>query len=210
MQLRTVSETLRGIITCPQLDQGLSDPLVEQLLDLSGRVTSGLQSLVSFRDSFSSYDRLMGRLKAWLQRAEGKMDGLSLAQQSTRIHPYDFWELKAQLESQAPLRNEATILLDQSLRGLQVTDSPGIRANFANFDDRWNSLLSSVASTEEQSLQLQLESGGDGGDVSAKLQVMGGELEDMAEIISSMRIQVESEDELYLYLEKLQVLFHLM
>jgi hypothetical protein len=67
MQLRTVSESLRENINCPQLE-GLSDSHVEQLLNISGKITSGLQALIAFRDSFSGYERIMQRLRSWLQK----------------------------------------------------------------------------------------------------------------------------------------------
>lgn len=87
MQLRTVNESLLEVVTCPELE-GKSDRLVEELLSVSNKVTSGLQSLVGFRDCFTNYERLMHRLKPWLQKAEAKMDAIALQPQS---HPYDFW-----------------------------------------------------------------------------------------------------------------------
>jgi len=87
MQLRTVSESLLEVVSCPELE-GRSDSLVEDFLVISSRVTSNLQSLVGFRDSYSNYERLMHRLRSWLQKAEGKMDSIALQTQS---HPYDFW-----------------------------------------------------------------------------------------------------------------------
>jgi hypothetical protein len=65
--------------------------------------------------------------------------------------------------------------------------------------------MSAVAQTELSSFQEEPESSTVS--VSSRLQGMGRELEDMQEIISSMLIQVESEDDLYLYLERLQVYF---
>lgn len=230
MQLRTVSESLQEVLTCETLERG-SDALVEQLLGLSGRVTSGLQSLVAYRDSQSSYDRLCTRLRAWLQKAEGKMDALALQPLS---HPYDFWvsnktsfcrifpfprvciydikipcfhclwrqELKAQLETLQPLRNEASVLLDQCMRALHVTDEPTIRGVFANFDDRWCSLVAAVASTELSSFYGEPDTESS---VSTRLGVMSDELSTMASELSTMLVNVDSEDDLYVYLEKLQV-----
>jgi len=87
MQLKTVSESLLEDVSCPDLE-GRSDAQIEQLLFLSTRVTTALQSLISFRDSYSNYERLMTRLKSWLQRAEGKIDSIAMHPQS---HTFDFW-----------------------------------------------------------------------------------------------------------------------
>lgn len=113
-----------------------------------------------------------------------------------------FQELKAQLESQQPLRNEASVLLDQSLRTMSLTDEKHIRENFSNFDDRWSSLISAVAQTELSSYQGE-EDVSDS--VSARLDVMDQELKEMKSLMSDMVVHVESEDDLYTYLEKLQV-----
>jgi len=111
-------------------------------------------------------------------------------------------ELKAQLESQQPLKIEASTLLDQSLRALTVTDEKPIRETFANFDDRWSSLISAVAQTETSTYQ-----GEDvvTSSVGERLDSMDKELEDMKGFMSTMLIRVETEDDLYTYLEKLQV-----
>jgi hypothetical protein len=90
MQLRTVSESLLEVVCCPELE-GRSDSLVEEFLVTSSRITSGLQSLIGFRDSYTNYERLMHRLRSWLQKAEAKMDAVALQPQS---HPYDFWVRK--------------------------------------------------------------------------------------------------------------------
>jgi hypothetical protein len=110
--------------------------------------------------------------------------------------------LKAQLESQQPLRNEASILLDQSLRALTVTDEKHIRETFANFDDRWSSLITAVAQTELSTYQGEETVSSS---VGERLESMGQELEQMKELMTEMIVRVETEDDLYTYLEKLQV-----
>lgn len=87
MQLRAVSESLLSTVPCSELE-GRTDSLVEDLLNISNRITSGLQCLVGFRDAFTNYERSIHRLKSWLQKAEAKMDAISL---QPRSHPYDFW-----------------------------------------------------------------------------------------------------------------------
>jgi len=100
------------------------------------------------------------------------------------------------------LRNEAAVLLDQSLRLLPVTDDSEVRENFANFDERWLSLSSSVTQTEQSNYQ-----GDEPLPDSAKerLESAQEELQVIKQTLESMNITVESEDELYTYLEKLQV-----
>ena len=87
IQLKTVCDNLTSdLINCPQLHERVS-LLIERLLILSNTITSRLQCLISFRDSYSNYERLVHRLKLWLQRAEAKMDSIMCQQ----CHPYDFW-----------------------------------------------------------------------------------------------------------------------
>lgn len=228
MQLRTVCESLLATLSCQELE-GRTDSLVEDLLNVSNRITSGLQCLIGFRDAFLNYERLLHRLKSWLQKAEAKMDAIALQPQS---HPYDFWvsfciswyflpmnlshellctlkiylqELKAQLESQQPLKNESSTLLDSALRVLPVTDESVIRDNYANFEDRWLALSSVISQTEKASY-IQSEADSPSVALAVRLNAMDKDVNEIKETLESMVISVETEDDLYCYLEKLQIL----
>ena len=87
LQLKAVSDGLLEIVDCPDLEFQ-SDAIIESLLSSSNKITTALQSLVGFRDIYSNYEKLLSRLKSWLQKAEAKMDLIALQPQT---HPYDFW-----------------------------------------------------------------------------------------------------------------------
>ena len=110
-------------------------------------------------------------------------------------------ELKAQLESQQPLRDESFALLDQALSLLKVKDENNIRENFDNFDDRWTSLLKSVSETELENFA------DEEGNISIQntLTSVDQEIQEIQETLQKMSVVVESEEDLYSYLEELQV-----
>src|SRR4051812_18220682 len=114
-------------------------------------------------------------------------------------------ELKAQLESQQPLKNEAAVLLDQSVRSFPVSDEVPIRDVFGNFDDRWNSLLSIVQQTEMSSWQGDVDEYGREESLMSRLSKMGQSVQEMREVLESLSVEVVCEDDLYMYMEKLQV-----
>lgn len=114
-------------------------------------------------------------------------------------------ELKAQLESQQPLKNESSTLLDSALRVLPVTDESYIRDNYANFEDRWSALSSVIIQTEKASYT-QSDSDSPSVGLSVRLNAMDKDVWEIRETLQSMIITVETEDDLYCYLEKLQIL----
>jgi hypothetical protein len=110
-------------------------------------------------------------------------------------------ELKAQLESQQPLRDEAFGLLEQALAMLSVQDEEKVRENFTSFDDRWRNLVKLVSETE-------LENYGEDEDVSSTqntLESVDKEMQGMQDTIQQLAVVVENEEDLYSYLETLQV-----
>ena len=113
--------------------------------------------------------------------------------------------MKAQLESQQPLKNEASTLLDSALRVLPVTDETYIRDNFANFEDRWLALSSVISQTEKASY-IQTEADSPSVALGVRLTAMDKDVNEIKDTLESMIISVESEDDLYCYLEKLQIL----
>jgi hypothetical protein len=110
-------------------------------------------------------------------------------------------ELKAQLESQQPLRDEAFGLLEQALAMLSVQDDDKAREIFTSFDDRWRNLFKLVSETE-------LENYGEDEDASSTqntLESVEKEMQGIQDTIQQLAVVVESEEDLYLYLETLQV-----
>jgi predicted secreted protein len=87
MQLKTVSDGILEVVDCPDLETQV-DAAIEKFVESSSKITTGLQRLVGFRDVYSNYERLLSRLRNWLEKAEAKMELISI-----EIHsqPYDFW-----------------------------------------------------------------------------------------------------------------------
>ena len=110
--------------------------------------------------------------------------------------------MKAQLESQQPLREEANILLNQALRVLKITDENAVRDNFADFDDRWNTLLSLVVQSESANYSDEETSPTS---ATGAIGLLAEELREMQNALLNISVVVETEDDLYNYLEKLQV-----
>jgi len=85
---------------------------------------------------------------------------------------------------------------------LPVKDAEAIWANFQNFDDRWNNLHKSVSEAE-----LENYSEGDSAhnSVESILGQVEKEVQEIQATFQNTQVCVENQEDLYSYLEKLQV-----
>ena len=111
-------------------------------------------------------------------------------------------ELKAQLLSQEPLRREASRLLELVLSTLSVSDETALREQHENFEERWHALLTASSQNE---LTLEQETGGKGEPVDETLDMVQAALTEAHETLDNLNVLIESEDDLYAFLEKMQV-----
>ena len=91
-------------------------------------------------------------------------------------------------------------MLNQALAVLKVSDEAAIRESFRDFEDRWSSLQSSISQSDSVSYSDDEDIGSSG------IELLAEELQEIQNSINGMSVTVESEEDLYGYLEKLQIL----
>lgn len=80
-----------------------------------------------------------------------------------------------------------------------------IRQNFSNFEDRWHALSSIIGQTEMVNYtHCDVENPSVA--LATRLNAMDKDVSEIKEALHNMVITVESEDDLFCYLEKLQIL----
>jgi nesprin-1 len=110
--------------------------------------------------------------------------------------------MKAQFEVHNLSRGEAGAQLNQALHVLPVADEDLQRQFYAQLEDRWRNIASQIASiqaTLRRSLSLQ------DGSVEDKLPILEKELKDIQNSMNDMHGIIKTEEDLLLYIERLQV-----
>ncbi|XP_039285326.1 mucin-17 [Nilaparvata lugens] len=199
-QLVSLVHGLQLLVHSPGLESSYEEHL-SMLLELQDNVNSSLNRLMAFRESWTAYDLLTSRLENWIQSATQ-----TIAANSTDTSPSmrQFWELKAQFELHNHIRNEASEHFDTSLRIVTVADENLQRQFHTQLQDRWQKLATSIA--QMQNTATSSYNVGQEVSLDNKLSLLERELKELATILSDMHGVMKTEEELQLYIERLQVL----
>lgn len=114
-----------------------------------------------------------------------------------------FWELKAQHEVHNNLKNESGVQFEKALEILPISDEMVQRQFFSKIEDKWRTLSTRMSDLHSAAIQSISDR-----DVSTgeKFNILDEELRELRVVLDSMKGVIKSEDELNLYIERLQVM----
>ncbi|KAK5645556.1 hypothetical protein RI129_006856 [Pyrocoelia pectoralis] len=199
------AQRLQELITCTNLEETYSRPL-EIIIELYEDVSSKLKRLLLFRDSWTSYNYQTDKLEYWLKAAQQDLDSIDM-QPSTNTptpgHMKQFWELKAQHEVYNNTRMESANALEKSMQILPVADEMLQRKFHTELQDHWRNV-----SRQINDIQTAITENISAPDVpvNEKLLMLEQELEELKSIIEGLGGVIKSEEELNLYVERLQIM----
>jgi nesprin-1 len=199
--LNGVAQKLQELVVCSGLEEAYMESL-EIILKLQDDVQNNLKRLLAFRDLWTSYNLLSDRVEYWLRDAEQQLQRLEVPS-GPRGHMRQFWELKAQHEVHNSTRQEATNNLEKSLQVVPISDEMIQRKFHTELQDQWNTISKRI--NDIQTTIIGTISATDV-PVNEKLALLEQELEDLKVDVDNLRGIIKTEEELNLYIERLQVM----
>jgi nesprin-1 len=202
LRLMSITEGLQNLIMCTGLQSEYSTAL-DTLLKLQEDVDSRLTRLTAFRENWVTYDHYIDRIEGWMRTANRELENLTPENINTTGNLRRFWELKAQHEVYNNLKNESGIQFEKALEILPISDEMVQRQFFSNVEDSWRSLAARIGDIHNTAIQNISDR-----DVSSneKLHIIEDELKELRASLDSLKGVIKSEDELNLYIERLQVM----
>lgn len=201
MHLNGVAQKLQELVVCSGLEEAYIESL-EIISKLQDDVQGNLKRLLAFRDLWTSYNLLSDKIEYWLKDAEQQLQQLEVPS-GPRGHMRQFWELKAQHEVQNCTRQEATNNLEKALQVVPISDEMIQRKFHTEMQDQWNQMSKRINELQGEII----------GSISApdvpindKLILLEQELEDLKTDVDNLRGIIKTEEELNLYIERLQVM----
>lgn len=202
LRLLSITEGLQGLIVCSGLETACSTAL-DVLLKLQEDVDSRLTRLTAFRENWLMYDHLIDRIEGWMKTANRELEHITPENITTTGNLRRFWELKAQHEVHNNLKNESGVQFEKALEILPISDEMVQRQFFSKIEDKWRDLAARIDSIHASAIQNISDR-----DVSSgeKLNILEEELRELRAVLDSLKGVIKSEDELNLYIERLQVM----
>lgn len=202
LRLLSITEGLQSLIVCSGLETACSTAL-DVLLKLQEDVDSRLTRLTAFRENWLTYDHLIDRIEGWMKTANRELEHITPENITTTGNLRRFWELKAQHEVHTNLKNESGVQFEKALEILPISDEMVQRQFFSKIEDMWRDLASRIDNIHATAIQNISDR-----DVSSgeKLNILEEELRELRAILDSLKGVIKSEDELNLYIERLQVM----
>ncbi|PZC72703.1 hypothetical protein B5X24_HaOG210717 [Helicoverpa armigera] len=202
LRLLSITESLQNLIVCSGLETECSVAL-DTLLKLQEDVDSRLTRLTAFKENWMTYDLLIDRIEGWMKIANRELEFITPENITTTGNLRRFWELKAQHEVHNNLKNESGVQFEKALEILPVSDEMVQRQFFSKIEDKWSDLASKIDNIHSSAIQNISDR-----DVSSgeKLNILEEELRELRASLESLKGVIKSEDELNLYIERLQVM----
>lgn len=205
LQLTKIAAQLQELVNAPNLEEENNDSLAI-LSKLREEVTLYLRRLYSFKETWTLYEILTDRLEIWIKEAERDLAGFEVPK-DLRTQPIEnmrqFWEIKAHYEVNNNIRNDVSNQFEKAVEILPIADEVLQRQFHGQLENRWHAVSKKindiqnaiVNSLSDQELP-----------INDKLALLQRELEEIQLNISSNRTVIKNEEELNLYIQRIQVL----
>lgn len=205
LQLVGTANQLQELVQAPSICEENNDEL-NALLRLRDEVNQYLRRLRTFRESWTTYETLTDRLELWIKEAERELAAIEIPS-DLRTQPIDrmrqFWEIKIHYEVNNSIRKDISDNLETSIDILPIADEVLQRQFHDQLEDRWFNVshrIDSIQAAIVSSLSDQEIPTND------KLSMLHHELEEIQANIGSVKSVIKNEDELNVYIERMQVL----
>ncbi|CAG9785833.1 unnamed protein product [Diatraea saccharalis] len=202
LRLLSITEGLQNFIVCSDLETECSAAL-DTLVRLQEDVDSRLTRLTAFKENWMTFDHLIDRIEGRMQTANRELENITPETITTTGNLRRFWELKAQHEVYNNLKNESGIQFEKALEILPISDEMVQRQFFSKIEDKWQDLATRIGDIHKTAIQNLTDR-----DVSSseKLNIIEEELRELRASLDCLKGVIRSEDELNLYIERLQVM----
>lgn len=203
LQLLSIADGLQKLVNCSGLHGKYNEPL-EVVVKLQDDVSGHLRRLIAFKENWTEYDHLTDRLEHWIKVAEKEIANVTI---TPDVCPpgnmRQFWELKAQHEVHNNIRNNAAVQFEHAMEIIPVSDEMVQRQFFSKVEEKWKNLTSKIDKIHGAAIQ---SISAPDAPIDEKLSILEEELRELKLTLSELQGVIKTDDELNLYIERLQVL----
>lgn len=202
IHLTNTAIQLQDLVNAPRLEEESNDCLLA-LLKLKDELTVYLNRLSMFRDVWITYETLTDRLEQWILQSERELSQINLSNDVSTENTRRFWEIRVHYEVNNNVRNEIANSLEKSLEILPIRDELLQRQFHDQLEERWANISNKI-----ETIQNKIVSGLSYQDlpIDEKLTLLRRELHELEITVSSMKMVIKNEDELNIYIERMQVI----
>lgn len=202
LHLANSAAQLQELVAAPKIQEDSNDCL-SMVLKLKEVITSYSHRLTVFQDTWSRYETLTDRLEKWMLESERELVQIG---QAADMHSPDttrhFWEIRVHYEVNKNVRQEIINTLETSLNVLPIKDETLQRQFHRQLDERWTNITAKI-----EALQNVIVSDLSDHDkpIDEKLALIRRELDELDMITTSIKMIIKNEDDLKLYIERMQM-----
>lgn len=202
LQLLGIANGLQELVSCSSLHGKYNEPL-EVVLQLQDEVNGHMRRLVAFRENWTEYDTLTDRLETWMKKADKEISHMAASPAGTPGNMRHFWELKAQHEVHNNIRNNAAVQFEHAMEIIPISDEMVQRQFFSRIEDKWRNISAKIDVMHSAAIE---NISAPDAPVDEKLIILEDELRELKLSLNELQGIIKSEDELNLYIERLQIL----
>lgn len=205
MHLTNLATQLQDSISAPKLQDEANDCL-GVLLRLREELSIYLNRLTMFRDIWTTYEFQTDKLEHWMLASErdlAQMEIPSNLRDPSIENMRQFWEIRVHYEVNNKMRKQISNALDRSIEILPIRDELLQRQFHQQLEERWANITKKI-----ECIQNKIVSNLYDQDIpiDEKLEIIRRELREIDMLANSMKSVIKNEDELNVYIERMQIL----
>lgn len=206
VHITNLASQLQDSVASPKLQEDANECLTV-ILKLKEDLSVYLKRLSMFRDIWTLYETLTDRLEHWMLRTERELVQIEiptdLRLQSNEIMRH-FWEIRVHYEVNNKVRKQIGNSLERSIEILPICDELLQRQFHQQLEDRWGNITKKIEFIQNIIVSSLFD---ENIPIDEKLDILRKELNEVQLLtISVKKTVIKNEEELNVYIERMEVL----